>query len=281
MSEEYRFEVNVSGDGITPESLTIKDIVNVLVSVEKIVDAVVSHNRPDLVIEKQNMLRLSSLTEGSLNFAYSTPYKETGPALKKVGDVAEEGDSTHLPTDARIPVLELLKFSKDHHSNIEFREVSKARPRLALLTPETVISAPPESALIAGKTTLYGELRRIGGDQPKAHIRLFTDGNIHGCDVSTPELAREIAQHLYKTIGVRGSAKWEVETMKLHSFCIEELTPYRQTTLTEAFDSLSEVAAKHYADLEDVDAFVADLRGQMDSRALVEKRKSRGSVGAR
>ena len=50
--------------------------------------------------------------------------------------------------------------------------------------------------------------------------------------------------------------------MKLHSFCIEELTEYRQTSLTEAFESLSKVAAKHYADLEDVEAFVADLRGR-------------------
>ena len=261
MAEKYRFDVSVTGEGIRPESLAIREIVNFLVSVEKIVTAVVSHHRPDLVFEKQNVLRLSSLTEGSLNLACSTPYREAGTALKEVGRLAEKGDSSRLPADTRVPLLELLKFSKDHHSDIEFRETSKARPRLVLLTPDTIISTLPDSTLIAGTTTLYGELRRIGGEQPKAYIRFFADGDIHGCDVGTPELAQEIAKHLYKTIGVRGSASWEAETMKLHSFCIEELTEYRQTSLTEAFDSLSEVAAKHFADLEDVEAFVAELRG--------------------
>ena len=262
MAEEYRFDVRVTGEGIRPESLSIGEIVNLLVSVEKMVVAAVSHNHPDLVTRKQNVLRLSSLTEGSLNLAYSTPYKEAGTALRELGRVAKKGDSSRLPADARAPVLELLKFSKDHHSHIEFREVGKARPRLFLLTPDTIISTPHNSTLIAGTTTLHGELRRIGGDQPKAYIRFLMDDNIHGCDISTPELAQEIARHLYRMIGVRGVARWEVETMKLHSFCIEELTEYRQTSLTEAFDSLSEVAAKHYADLEDVEAFVAGLRGR-------------------
>ena len=240
----------------------MEEIANFLVTVEELVAAVVAHSYPDLDLQQRGVLRLSSLTEGSLNLACSTPYKEAGPALRIVGSAAEDGDSSRLPVKARLPVLKLLKFSKDHNSSIDFREADGERSRLILLTPETYFSTPADPALITGTTTLYGELRRIGGDEPKAYIRFFIDGDIHGCEVSTPDLAQEIAKHLYKIIGVRGSAKWKVETMKLHSFCIEELTEYRQTSLTEAFDSLSEVAAKHYADLEDVDAFVAGLRGR-------------------
>ena len=240
----------------------MEEIANFLVTVEELVAAVVEHSHPDLDLQKGGVLRLSSLTEGSLNLACSTPYKEVGPALRMVGSVAEDGDCSRLPIKARAAVLKLLKFSKDHNTSIDFREADGERPRLILLTPETYLSTPDDPALISGTTTLYGELRRIGGDHPKAFIRLFIDGKIHSCEVNTPDLAQEIAKHLYKIIGVRGSAKWEVETMKLCSFCIEELTEYRQTSLTEAFESLSEVAAKHYADLEDVDAFVADLRGR-------------------
>ena len=50
--------------------------------------------------------------------------------------------------------------------------------------------------------------------------------------------------------------------MKLRQFSIEELTEYRETSLTKAFESLREVAGKYYEEIDDIDAFVADLRGR-------------------
>ena len=75
-------------------------------------------------------------------------------------------------------------------------------------------------------------------------------------------LAREMAKRLYETIGVRGTARWATRDMSLDEFRIEELTAYRPTSLTQAMDSLGEVAGKYYEEIEDVDAFVADLRGR-------------------
>ena len=65
-------------------------------------------------------------------------------------------------------------------------------------------------------------------------------------------LAREMAKRLYETIGVRGRGKWEVGSMKLHDFHIEELTEYRQTSLTNAIESLREVAEKYYEEIDDI-----------------------------
>ncbi len=237
----------------------MKSIADFLVIVEEIVVSVAQHDRPDLNLKKHGAVRVTSLQEGSLHYAYKAHDPIVSKILRQIGQAIEDDDWSSFPTGAVEKLRKLAALNRKHNSQTVIRESLGPQEILAVFTPNTRIA---EMDFITRTATLYGELRRIGGDEPKAYIRFLMDDNIHGCDISTPELAQEIAGHLYKIIGVRGSAKWEIETMKLHSFCIGELTEYRETSLTEAFDSLSEVAAKHYADLEDVDAFVAELRGR-------------------
>ncbi len=225
------------------------------------VAAVVAHKHPDLDLQKRGVLRLSSLTDGSLNLACSSPYKEAGPALREVGNVAEDGDISRLPVEARPPVLKLLKFNHNHNTSTDIREADGQRARLLRFTPDIIISVPAESATVTGTTTLYGELLRIGGNPPVARIR-FIDDITKSCPVQSTDLAREMATRLYEIIGVRGKGVWEVGSMELRDFKIEQITEYRQTSLTKAFESLREVTEKYYVEIEDVNAFVADLRGR-------------------
>ncbi len=261
MAEKYHFRVHVSGERFSPESLALEEIADFLVNLEQMVAAVVAHKHPNLDIERRGVIRLSSLTEGSVDLACSTPYRETGTALRSIGSVAEDGDTARLPEEARAPFLKLLKFNHDFRTNTEIRESGGTRTRLAILTPDTRINSPAASVSISGTTTLYGELLRIGGDPPRARIRLM-DGEAISCTVRSRDLARELARRLYETIGVRGKGEWETVRMKLVKFHVDELTEYRQTSLMEAIESLREVAEEHYQKIDDINAFVADLRGR-------------------
>ena len=130
------------------------------------------------------------------------------------------------------------------------------------MTPTTRFPVPAVSPLVTGTTTLYGKLLRIGGDNsPTAEVRFLDDEKI-ACKVCSVDLARELAARLYEIIGVRGTASWATSDMSLQDFRIEHLTGYRQTSLTEAFESLRELAEEHYQKIGDIDAFVADLRGR-------------------
>lgn len=262
MAEKYRFEVRVTGEKISPENLHIREIADFLISVEEMVATVVSHNHPNLDFQASGVLRLSSLKDGSVDLACSSQFREAGPALREVGNVVEGGDISRLPDEARPPVLKLLKFSRDHNSFLEIREADGSRTQLLQFSPDTAVTEPAIPTYVTGTTTLYGELLRIGGDNPPTARMRFIDGMAKSCPVESTDLARSMARRLYETLGVRGKGEWEAESMQLHTFRIEQLTEYRKTSLSKAFESLSEVAAKHYADLEDVQAFVADLRGK-------------------
>lgn len=237
------------------------EIADFLITLEQMVAAVIAREHPDLDVDRHGVIRLSSLTEGSIDLACSTPYVEAGQALRIVGKVAEDGDTSRLPEEAGAPFLKLHAFNQDHGTSMEIREADNERTLLAALTPDTTVDAPAEAVFITGMTTRYGELLRIGGNPPLARIR-FVDGQATSCPVDSTDLARQMAKRLYETIGVRGKGEWQVDSMKLVRFSVEELTEYRQTSLTKAFESLREVAEEHYQKIDDVNAFVADLRGR-------------------
>ena len=71
-----------------------------------------------------------------------------------------------------------------------------------------------------------------------------------------------MASLLYQLIGVRGVATWDLKNLSLIKFQIEELTEYRKTPITEAIESLRKLVGKYYQDIDDIDAFIADLRGR-------------------
>ena len=71
-----------------------------------------------------------------------------------------------------------------------------------------------------------------------------------------------MAKRLYDVIGVRGTAKWNTTEFRPVEFTVEHLSEYRQASILEAMESLREVAGKYYEEIEDINAFVAELRGR-------------------
>src|SRR5690348_6087398 len=94
-------------------------------------------------------------------------------------------------------------------------------------------------------TTLYGDLLHIEDDSPRATIRLL-EGTTVICPVSSLSLVRQLAQRLNERIGVRGIAQWDIRDMPLQEFCIEELLPYRATSVRDAFNNLRQLVGKYY-----------------------------------
>jgi len=237
----------------------VKAIADYLVVVEEIVAAVAEEERPDLQLKKRGALGLTSLQGGSVRIAYTAQNPIVGVVLRKIGRVVDLEDWTSLSSDANEKIQKLVKLNRTHNSKTEIRECQNNNALLALFTPETGIT---EQHYIVGTTTLYGELLRIGGENPPtAQIRLARSMSLT-CDVKTTELASKMAARLYEEIGVRGTAKWDVESREIKAFRVEELTEYNKTSLSSAFESLREVAGKYYEEIEDVNAFVADLRGR-------------------
>lgn len=259
MSDKFRFEVHVTGEGVSPENVQVRAIAGFLVAVEEIVLAIAKQDHPDLDLGKQGALKFESLKKGSLDIAYMENHSLASPSLGRFVDVVNSGDGSSLSARALKRVKEFVDLNRTNKTTTEISENSNGRKVLATITPDTTIAGP---ALISGVTTLYGELLRIGGASGPRALMRFSNSPPLSCKVKSTELASEMGERLYETIGVRGKGEWKVGSMEIHEFRIEELTKYRQTTLTKAFESLREVAGKYYDEIEDIDAFVADLRGR-------------------
>lgn len=127
-----------------------------------------------------------------------------------------------------------------------------------MLAEMTAATEIPEPAKVRGETTLYGEVQRVGGATPKVQFRSI-DGDLIYCD-ATRELTREAAVRLYEQVGLRGEAEWDLKTLRVTSFTIEEILSFEDVGVPSAFAELREIVGRYFDEISDVDAFVEQLR---------------------
>lgn len=258
-NHDRHIEFSVSGENFSTEGLRPKKITGLQNGFVDFVAAIVKHEHPEIDLTEDGAFGFTSGDPTTLVTRLKSPHVEVMHAWRRAGHAIETGDFSYLPPRAEDQLREIVGFNHRHNTETRFWENNGARNLLAVVNQNTEVTMP---ATITGTTTLYGELLRIGGDAPpRARIR-FLDGFTKSCAVCSRELAREMARRLYETIGVRGRGKWDVKNMRLREFYIEGLTEYRQTSITSAIESLREVTEEHYQSIEDIDAFVADLRGR-------------------
>ncbi|MDE0610587.1 MAG: hypothetical protein OXH77_11855 [Anaerolineaceae bacterium] len=259
MANKVRFEVLVRGEGFALVNVRIKEISNLLVAVEEIVSSIVERDHPKLETSKQGALGLTSVRAGSLHAGFASHFEEVVQAWHEVSRSIERQDYTDLPAKATDKLGSIEKFNRKHNTDTEFWLDNGSRKHLATVTTDAGL---PQSHFIFGTTTFYGRLLRIGGKKrPTAYIELAEDETLK-CYVKTTDLASKMAKRLYDVIGVRGTAKWNIADNVPEHFTVEQLMEYRQTSLLKAMQSLREVAGEHYKEIEDVNAFVAELRGR-------------------
>lgn len=122
---------------------------------------------------------------------------------------------------------------------------------------------PPDFGPVWKEGTRDGRLTRIGGKDQTSHAQLCDGDDVSSVFECTPDLAREMAQNLFKTLRVRGTGKWvrrvdgvwELQKFRISSF---EVLP--DTSLRETIDELRAVKGSQWGDVED------PVRTLMDER---------------
>jgi hypothetical protein len=99
---------------------------------------------------------------------------------------------------------------------------------------------------------------RVGGETPKARIRMIT-GKTLSCDV-TEELAQQLGERLYQRISLHGKATWDNKNHQLEEFKIDSIGDYVGGDPTEAIKKISELIGTAYDSISDVDKYIEELR---------------------
>ena len=250
------FELHFTGENISPDNIRIGEIAIILDSIENVLLSIISEENPTQTKDTLT-IGLHTIKEGSLGLQFASKLPEVvTPAFKKAAHSIRSGTAEELPPDS-IPYFEkILSFVRKHHALADFIVANGKVEILATLTPDFEL---PRPIYLNGQTTIFGEIVRVGGVEPKVEVKLISGQTIY-CpfDIS---LASRLGSLLYQLVGLEGEAKWDPRTYEIEDFRLTGISPYRDTPLPEAFQSLSEIAGKYYEDIDDVTGYITELRG--------------------
>jgi hypothetical protein len=255
MAHNTTVEILLTGEGMSPGKIRSKEIAEVIESVEDMIASVVVREYPELKKETI-VVGLKRIREGSIGLEFSPNLIElTLPATHRITKSIKENDFGVLPSNTLNSLRKLSAFTRRYQCNAEFLEQNGRVESLAVMTPETRI---PDVYPLSGETTIYGEITRVGGAEPKIQFKTFDDQVIY-CSTSRI-VAKKAGAKLYSKVGLYGLAEWNSETFEIENFHVIDISGYEEVPLSEAFDELTGLIGDSFDNIEDVDQFVSELR---------------------
>ncbi len=255
---DQTFAIKISGEGLSPEEVSIGDLGKLLSSFDKSIKSLIPKEEPEMA--KDIVIGLIGIGTGSAKLTFKTKLPVVMLAWSSLTAVIRENNFHTLPPESIKPLKEIADLSKKKRCAVEFHNTNGAISP-AIIHPDTTIEIPSEK-YIEVSTTIYGKVERVGGKkEPKALLSLPKTGSL-SCDVSE-EMAKKLAQRLYTWVGVAGQAKWNIDDDSIAAFQIESLTSYEDTPLSDAIQELAKITGELWKDEEDVIKAVAKLRGKI------------------
>ncbi len=258
------FEIRITGENILPSNFRSKDLAEVITAVEEALVALVVNDYADF--DKEDVaVGLTDVREGSVVLHFSSPLRGVVlPAYTQTTEAIRSGVYDGLPTQTVSSIKKMTRFSRRRNCALEFKSATSAtRETVATITPETQIINQP---YLLGATTIYGKVMRVGGKGDPG-VMLDTGSEIINCKIDRKlalSLAKEFGHRLYQWVGVYGSAKWNPANYLTEAFTIERIIEYEDGSLADAFAALSVAVGDSFKKIDDVDRYVASLRGDYE-----------------
>ncbi len=248
-------EIHFTGENISPESIRIGEIAVILDAIENVLLTIVAQEHQELTKEILT-IGLHSINAGSLGLQFTSRLPEiVTPAFEQVATTIQTGVSENFPVESLNHLEKILSFVKRHQAQADFIIVNGKSKTLATLTPDFEL---PKPVYLTGQTTVFGEIVRVGGVEPKVEIKTISGQTIY-CPFDF-SLASQLGALLYQLVGLDGVARWNARTFEIEDFRVTGISEYRNSSLIDTFQSLSEMAGKYYDDVDDVISYISELR---------------------
>lgn len=252
-----RVEVTIVGAEVNPEQVPLKDLVDVLTSIDRVIQSYLAAELDEL--PGGALLSLVGIRPGSENLVFSTQASVL-PAWSVITGALDMGEIDSLPSETHRELwsfsqsLERRKWELSIHEDLELGICQ------ATLGVNAKLQPPAEPVIIQGTTSLHGRCLRVGGAiRPKAEVRLSATNQILHVEL-TEDVAKDLAKRLYEEVVLEGKATWYAETWEIKKFRVTDVTAYRARDPQDAFNELLKVSEGQW-DGVDAPAFVESLRG--------------------
>lgn len=256
MSEEISplITMRLSGRDMIPGEVRSRELAEVIASFEEMLACVVADQHTN--VKKDDVLiGISSLEDGSIRLGFrSTWAAMVVAAYLSVAHAVSENEFTSLPGNSLKALDKIIAFTRHHNCVAEFRNPNNDE-LIASITPSTNTEV---SGLIYGRTTIYGQILRVGGKKPRVTVET-TSGFPIFCDVSL-ELAQDLGRRLYEFAEFSGTAAWNPHSWEIRKFHIETFTPSNIKTPEQTMNELRGLVGQYFNDIDDVESYVSSIR---------------------
>lgn len=254
-------ELKLSGfadESISPSSFRAKEVAQILESFEVSLLSILERDHPE-IDQSKAFVSLVEVQESSLKLKFVANVAALVSAFTVLTSSIKAKNLHNLPDKAIESTKEIHKIAKEKRSKLEYYNLSESSeiPLLEIL-PDDEIQMPAELRF-SGHTSIYAQILRVGGKDPKARIQLL-DGRSISVEVNKA-IAKQLAKRLYEEVELIGVAEWSMRGERdLIDFKIEKLGDYIESTISEAIKDLAKVIGKSWKDVEDPDKYINDLR---------------------
>lgn len=256
-SSETYLELRFAGD-VGPADFRARDVATALKEFESLVRETLRREDND-VNPEDITVGLVQVKEGSNALRFKSSHQSKVLALLSVvGKALAEKRYDDLSDKQRSKLKGIQKVGSRYDSPSQFgcAQEGEHRDVLGVIEIEDEIPGPK---MIRGMTTLYGRVERVGGKEPKVHVR--TRDNETVIISLEQEQARQLANQLYEMVGLRGEAEWFVETGQIDSFKLGEIIEYSGGGVAEGFEKLSEAVGGAFDNVDPAE-YTRRMRGR-------------------
>lgn len=245
-AEQGTLRLVLEGEGVSPESIHIKDLTRILETFTKLV-AVAGGSADEVA--------LVDIRSGSVDLAFRVA-QETSTVMADV--IAGKGaDGSHSLGPDLDAAFGKFRDAVPSHAELAIEVVYGDRVERTRLEAGGAKETP---RVMRGQTTLYGLVTGVNaGGKPTARMRVIGENRIVVMPCSV-ENARVFGGLILRTVRVEGVASWNFDTYEMTGFEVLEVQEFSPAPLTEAVRGLAQLVGDAWADV-DVPAEVARLRG--------------------
>jgi hypothetical protein len=248
--------VRLKGKNTHPDQLSAKELGLLLQSLDDAIWGLVE-TAPDKHERREVFISLVDIEDNcvSLRFRASHIYSPViASAYKRITHAIAKSDYANIPKATRDKISDIYHFTKRNHCTAEFLN-GTATP-LAKLDPRIPLSLPSDFAA-KGSTTVYAEVQRVGGVEPKVALKI-DDGQTLHCDLSK-DLAKSLSKRLYETVALQGEAHWDISWNIISFKVTGYIDDFEETTISESFGALKGRIGKYWDDVNP-DTEIDDIR---------------------
>jgi len=262
ITDRQDIQVQIDGEGIHLETLSLRDLTEYLLSLE---DAILANAEVDgLELPPPGQQPCISLigVEENCVMAKLAIMAILIPSLATVTKAISSNTISQLPESVRMPVTKIVQHVTRNNQTFRIEAIPQQNVSAAVITPELMYqcqidAAPPPPT--RSETTIYGRCISVGGvRKPQAEIRLSSGGapiKAYGNE----QQIRLLGHLIFDEVRIDGVGLWNMPDWDLESIEITHVEAHPYVSPVDAFNELRSSSSSYWKGV-DARTFIKKVR---------------------